>query len=447
VSWIGHEDYKGPVFNFEVEEDNSYVLGLGGVSVHNCEHVQIPELSKGRIIDAVARDIGESVYIDILVATERKHKALIEAITSGQLSTLSMGCSTTETQCTKCGNVATDETQLCMCIRFKKGTTFLDAKGQRRKVAELCGHASIEPGSVKFIEASWVANPAFKGAVLRNILDPNKAQVVGVREKIQDAFQYPTEVVDPRLVQKAARMNTEIRSGDHLVYLHDGPSLGNLRSPKANSAVQKAQQVKQERLTQVTAFEDDMGQEPAQEPAPKEPESPFKKVVEDLHKTLVDEVKDRVKKELSDNESEKTRSLLDENSSNESLIKSALKYAEWRNRAANVASTVRDREHAKAILAGMILHSIGGWEAVQKARRFTGSQILVMDRLINSSMKRASKAGESRIYRTVIAVGGVGRYANMNDYLIACSKVLGRTPNVSEKASLIEKGKLFSFGL
>src|SRR5512142_928079 len=34
------------------------------------EHLQIPEYSKGRIIDAVARDIGESIYVDILVATE-----------------------------------------------------------------------------------------------------------------------------------------------------------------------------------------------------------------------------------------------------------------------------------------------------------------------------------------------------------------------------------------
>src|SRR5688572_32231158 len=36
------------------------------------EHLQIPEMSKGKIIDAAARDIGDSVYIDILVATHRK---------------------------------------------------------------------------------------------------------------------------------------------------------------------------------------------------------------------------------------------------------------------------------------------------------------------------------------------------------------------------------------
>lgn len=410
------------------------------------EHVQIPELSKGRIIDAAARDIGDSIYIDILVATERKHKALVEAITSGQLGTLSMGCQVSFTVCSKCGNSAEDETQLCRHIKYEKGNYFLDAKGQRRKIAELCGHISAEPGSVKFIEASWVANPAFKGAVMRNILDPKRAEVAGTREKIQVAFQQPVEVADPNAIQKAARISTEVRSGDHLAYLFDGPSLGSLSVPAANSTSDRAAQNHQQRLTQISAFDDGMGQGQGGGEV-KEPESPLKKVVDDLHKTLVDEVKERVKKELSENESNKTRSLLDENSSNESLIKSALQYSEWRQRAAVVASNVRDVNHAKSVLAGLILHSIGGWEAVQNARRFTGAEILVMDRLMGRFMKRASKAGEARIYRTVIAVGGTGRYSNVNEYLVACSKVMGRTMiTESEKASLIEKGKLFSLG-
>jgi hypothetical protein len=68
----------------------SYKTFVGG---HNFqEHVQLEELSKGRIIDAVARDIGPSVYVDILVATDRKHTQLIEDILSGKMSTLSMGC-------------------------------------------------------------------------------------------------------------------------------------------------------------------------------------------------------------------------------------------------------------------------------------------------------------------------------------------------------------------
>jgi hypothetical protein len=73
------------------------------------EHLQVPELSKGRIIDAAARDIGDSVYVDILVATARKHKPLVASITDGRLQTLSMGCSIAFSICSRCGNVAEDE--------------------------------------------------------------------------------------------------------------------------------------------------------------------------------------------------------------------------------------------------------------------------------------------------------------------------------------------------
>ena len=153
------------------------------------EHIQIPELSKGKIIDAAARDIGDSIYVDILVATDRKHRPLISAISGGSLQTLSMGCQVEFTTCTKCGNVAYDETQLCNHIRYFKGNDFVDALGKKRKIAELCGHIQEEPGSVKFIEASWVANPAFPGAVLRNII--SHEEIASVSKKMAVAFSEP----------------------------------------------------------------------------------------------------------------------------------------------------------------------------------------------------------------------------------------------------------------
>ena len=145
------------------------------IGSHNfVEHVQVEDLSKGRIIDAVARDIGDSVYIDILVATDRKHTDLVKAIESGQMNSMSMGCTVDFTQCTKCGNVAVDETEMCKHIRYEKGNTFFDESGKQHRIAELCGHKSVEGGGVHFIEASWVATPAFTGAVMRNILSPTE---------------------------------------------------------------------------------------------------------------------------------------------------------------------------------------------------------------------------------------------------------------------------------
>jgi hypothetical protein len=153
------------------------------------EHVQIPYLSKGRIIDAVAREIEnkDSVYIDILVATERRHRDLVASIENGNLSTLSMGCSIKYSTCSKCGNKAADETELCDHIRYMKNTFFIDETGQKRIIAELCGHRD-EPESNVFIEASWVANPAFKGAVLRNILLAKGQEAKDVAPKIEAAY-------------------------------------------------------------------------------------------------------------------------------------------------------------------------------------------------------------------------------------------------------------------
>ena len=92
------------------------------------EHIQLPELSKGRIIDAAARDTGDSVYIDILVATDRKHKPLIESITSGQLQTLSMGCFLPGTQVSLGDGtrVAIEDVQV--------GDLVLTHRGRRREV-------------------------------------------------------------------------------------------------------------------------------------------------------------------------------------------------------------------------------------------------------------------------------------------------------------------------
>ena len=149
----------------------SYHTFTGG---HNfLEHVQVEDLSKGRIIDAVARDIGDSLYVDILIATSRKHRDLVAAIQNGKMGTLSMGCTVDGTICTKCGHWAADETEMCPDIKYAKGNIFIDDEGKRHRIAELCGHDSIDPtGGVQFIEASWVETPAFTGAVMRNILEP-----------------------------------------------------------------------------------------------------------------------------------------------------------------------------------------------------------------------------------------------------------------------------------
>lgn len=137
------------------------------------EHVQDPTLSKGKILDAVIREVdeGKSLFVDILVATNKKHSDLVEKIKTGKLSTLSMGAVVSFTVCTKCGRVASDETELCNDIKFFKRNTFIcETDGKKRVTAELCGDV-LYPDSNKFIEGSWVETPAFKGAVMRSEIE------------------------------------------------------------------------------------------------------------------------------------------------------------------------------------------------------------------------------------------------------------------------------------
>lgn len=152
------------------------------------EHVQDEALSKGTILDAVLRPVtymgknrksAEVLYCDLLVATDRKHKDLVRDIESKKLSTLSMGCVASQVQCSHCGTVFGDDVPSCEHINNQLLTYFVDENGIRRITSELCGASHWNerlgqwegiPDSCKFIEASWVENPAFRGAVVNHYI-------------------------------------------------------------------------------------------------------------------------------------------------------------------------------------------------------------------------------------------------------------------------------------
>lgn len=360
------------------------------------EHIQLPHLSKGKIIDAAARDIGDSVYVDILIATDRKHQALINAVRSGQLQTLSMGCSVEFTQCTKCGNVAADETQLCPHIKYLKGTKFVDASGVERRVAELCGHLSQEPGSVKFIEASWVANPAFKGAVLRSILAPS--DLPGIGQKLGVAFAQVPRTFEPGMLPKAAR-----------------------------------------RAEQQFDMTVDQGAPPDKPEA-----GPLDKAVDEVVNTIRQLAVEKVRGQLEQGKQIPPPETVNRNNN---LVKEALQQPYWLNAARMVVSRVKNPAQARRVLLGMILYKRGGWKAVTSANTLTGHDLLTLSYLLESSAKRVSMAGDKRVYRTVLATGGLARYGSTTEYLSVCQKAVGRRLTDSEKQALLDKGHLFSMGV
>lgn len=386
------------------------------------EHLQIPELSKGKIIDAAARDIGDSVYVDILVATDRRHRPLITAIESEQLKTLSMGCQVAFTICTKCGNVAEDETQLCHHIRYQKGNHFIDGLGKQRKIAELCGHINAEPGSVKFIEASWVANPAFTGAVLRNILSPKEQ--AAYKQHIQAAFSQPARVVDPSAYAKAARSSgfqTQARGDrfDVSAFAFGDEGQGEEEFPGAGG-------------------DDGAGAKP------EDKKSPFDETVDQVAKLIRERAIEKIRSEMGKSE-DVPRADLDENR-NDTLIKDAVQRSPlWRGVAKLVLAQVKRPALARKIILGLLLHRKGGWNAV-RAAKFTGPECLAISRYLDQLERTPKIAGEARVYRTVVAVGGAAGYADENSYLAACRRYLGRQLTGSETDALLTKGRIYDLG-
>jgi hypothetical protein len=86
-------------------------------------------------------------------------------------------------------------------LAFQKGAFLTDENGVPRRVAELCGHKDMPNGGVKFVEASWVATPAFPGAVKRNtVMDewmgPKTPYTTAAESKFAKAANQQTESDD-----------------------------------------------------------------------------------------------------------------------------------------------------------------------------------------------------------------------------------------------------------
>lgn len=282
------------------------------------EHIQIPELSKGKVIDAILREVpigkdktGKDLttyYVDILVATERKHKDLIRRIQAKELSTLSMGCKIAYSICSKCGKKAIDETEACQHVRFEKNNVFYDDNGIQRKVGELCGHFS-EPESVTFIDASWVINPAFTGAVIRNIVNPPE----NIMAKLEIANAKDSYVVRDGDFLKAA--HKEAQDEDKPAEKDEPPKESKEPEVKEDAPAAVEEEPAEEPALEDNAApgEEESAPEETSTPVPEtpapEPESPVKTWKKDIKKKLLDELSNDLIKEFTEEAEGKTNEL------------------------------------------------------------------------------------------------------------------------------------------
>ncbi len=359
------------------------------IGAHNFqEHVQIEEQSKGRIIDAVARDIGDSVYIDILVATDRKHSSLVQDIESGKLSTLSMGCTTDFTICSQCGHFAVDETDLCEHIRYGKLNTFMDEQGKKRVVAELCGHVSYNknqnaPGGVRFIEASWVAVPAFPGAVMRNILTASEVKVP----------------------------ESEIRK---ILFSNFAPNW-------SETAINKAASLNFPAIDQSRKVAFDFGAEPPAEEgapaegAPAEPKKPFEDLENSVYELISNRVRERFEKDMKDSQ----------------------KPAEESNKVSTWPNDTLNKESSKRLRANEYRTSLEVLSKTASSRKALVEGIATIDKAygFNSSPS---------LYKVALGVGSPRRYPDNKSYAQACNQAAGKELSLAELRVVVRVGTLLS---
>lgn len=380
------------------------------------EHVQIPELSKGFIVDAIARDLGNSCYIDILVATDRKHGQLVNDILTGNMSAFSMGCISLFTICTKCGNVASDDTQLCPCIQYEgKHTEFTDENGQKQKIAELIGHVSV-PNSNQFIEASWVRNPAFAGAVRRNFLNQDMIKTAAKINDAADIYELRRTIPEIDGIKKAA----SYRFADQdqgLPEMGDTPDQSQDASQDPSSA-----------------------QEPAQIAEKDSPVADGKidalldKIQEQLLSIMVDKLGEKLSPKPEDVGSVHPVSN-DLTSGNDNIVRSSTDFNRLvRKRFAHAPALVKWAESTYKIV-----HE-GGVKSI-KAASLQPRDLIVLSWIIDSVKGRRYA---SDLYHLAMRVGPISNYPSEKSYLSACSMRLGRKLSTKEQQFMTWKGRIAS---
>jgi hypothetical protein len=425
----------------------AYRTFIGG---HNfVEHVQVEELSKGRIIDAVARDIGDSIYVDILIATDRKHADLVKKIKTKKMGTLSMGCTIDFSICTKCGHVAADETEMCGHVKYQKGNTFFDETGKQHRVAELCGHSSVDPtGGVQFIEASWVETPAFTGAVLRNVLEFDEATAKKARKILAtpppewsvDATLKAASVTDaliPITYTTPLRSHIRVDASDDDAFLAGwmDEGGGGDEEPPADTEAPP---------------EDSEGGEAAPDAPPSEPKVPFKDVEDDVYNQIKDRIRDRFKKDLAPPGSTtpvSTNETLNKLSSGGNLRGSQRDQGSDTEGHGNAVDARQASFARKAYLAGLdaiVRMASSDAMLIDRVAAFNNQVgIVIPVEIYRAALKAFSIVGDSVMETKVGSLDSFPLWGSHGN-VCACRKALGREPSMGETKTLVRLGKLLA---
>jgi len=318
---------------------------------------------------------------------EEDHTYVVEGVTA-------YNCTVSECACTKCGNVAADETEMCSHIKYEKGNVFYDDNGNAHKVAELCGHESIDPtGGVNFIEASWVATPAFTGAVMRNLIEAD-ALNVRTQERTRKVLAAP-----PKKWTQDAPVKAASHKDVHLDHPYETPtSWGRLDVSKLGF---------------------DFGTEEESEEEAEKTEAPAKDPLGEIETELETHVLNRIKTRLKD----RLRAQKQEDAAYGGEL------AVSKNDNVNKQAMQKRAHEYRVSVAALVTAS--------------RSDADLMDNLARLNENMAIRVSTD-LYRTALRVGSTVKSGSVDTYLANCSKVLGRKPTPGEAKTLVRLGRILS---
>ena len=180
-----------------------------GVILDSHLNMQNPadDMVKQAVFEATGKEVDQDIFVELLVAVDTtKDPALAEAYRKGSVDSFSMGCDVVATQCSACANVATNDFQLCSCIRGKHSRIPVECEdGERRLAWEKC------MGTI-FQEISAVDDPADETAIVQEGILKVAGSVALNRAQLQEitvfvvrhAHTMPETVAD--VLNRALRM-------------------------------------------------------------------------------------------------------------------------------------------------------------------------------------------------------------------------------------------------
>jgi intein/homing endonuclease len=333
-------------------------------------------------------------------------------------------CISMFTICSKCGNVAADDTQLCPCIQYEgKHTEFTDESGEKQKIAELIGHVSV-PNSNQFIEASWVKNPAFAGAVRRNFLNQDLLKVAAKMDEAGQIYELRKSEINLDGMKRAA----SYRYADQ-------------DDPASQEPSDQMPQLDQGGGEEPEELADSQQAAPQQQSEGKKPDVPDEKIdslLEKIQEQLLSVIMDKLSEKLEPKPEDIGTVMpapVDLTSGNDNIITSSEDFSRLvRKEFSHAPKLVKWAEQTYKTV-----HE-GGIKSIRKAS-LQPKDLVILSWIIDRVKGRRFA---SHLYHLAMQVGPSSSYPSEKSYLAACSLKMGRDLSTKEKSFFKAKGRIAS---